>query len=297
MTPARQDGARLARLAALLAGLDRRWIYLTLVVALALALLSGLTLPDRPSVLVRPIYRLLEELPARSPILISLDYTPSTQPELEPMALAIARHALLRDHRLVFISLWPEGNNQIGRVIDSLMASEFRDRREGVDYAVLGYKSGNEMVINALRQELVAMYDQDVRGRPLSELPVMSGLDRLDDFALLVAISAGTPGLKEWILFAGDPLGLPVAGGCNGAGAPQYLPYFPRQLLGLMAGIKGAAEYEAALAAGHPEHGLQHRPATRAMGPQAVGHAVIILFILLGNVGYLLARRQRRRSP
>lgn len=280
------------RLGAFLASLDRRWIYLVLVVCLVVSMLAGLDFPDRPSTLVLPIYDKLEELPGGSPLLISLEYTPSTLPELEPMALAMTRHALLRGHRLCFLSLWPEGNNLIGRVVEQVIRHEFPDRREGRDWVVLGYKAGNEMLINALRQDIGTMYATDIRGIPLGELPALAGVTSLADFALIVALSAGTPGLKEWILFAGDPLGVPVAGGCNGAGAPQFLPYFPRQLIGLMGGLKGAAEYETALQAGHPEFQQRTRRATEGMGPQAVAHVVIIGFVLLGNLGLLLTRRR-----
>jgi hypothetical protein len=279
-----------------LAGLDRRWIYLILASALVLTLMTGLRLPERPSVLVEPLYQRVENLPAGSPILLSLDYTPSTAPELEPMAFAVVRHALLKGHRLCFVSLYPEGDNQIARVTEGVIAPEFPAVRAGRDYAVLGYKAGNEMVINALAQRLDSMYAGDLDGRPLVELPALAGVHSLADFALVVAFSAGTPGLKEWILFAGDPLGVPLGGGCNGAGAPQFLPYFPHQLLGLMGGIKGAAEYEAALRLGHPEFHQRTMRATEGMGPQAVAHCVIIAFVLLGNLGLLLGRRRAENA-
>ena len=274
-----------------LAAADRRWIYSLLAVAVLGALVSGLRLPDRPSVLVLPIYHKLEELPAGAPILISFEYTPSTAPELEPMAFALTRHAMLKGHRVCYMSLWPEGNNLIGRVVTEVIQSEFPHKMEGRDWVTLGYKAGNEMVINALRQDLASMYDTDLTGRPLKELPALAGVRSLADFALLLSLSAGTPGLKEWILYAGDPLGVPLAGGCNGAGTANLLPYFPRQLFGLMGGLKGAAEYETALAEGYPHFHQQSRRASEGMGPLAVAHAVIILFILLGNLGALLDRR------
>jgi hypothetical protein len=272
--------------------LDRRWLYLSLAVAILVSLLTGLQFPDQPSALVWPVYTKIEELPAGSPVLVSLEYTPSTLPELEPMAFAITRHALLKGHRLCFLSLWPEGNNLIGRVVEQVISQEFPTARAGQDWVVLGYKAGNEMLINALRQSISSMYTTDVGGTPLAQLPALTGVEKLSDFALIVALSAGTPGLKEWILYAGDPEGIPVVGGCNGTGAPQFMPYFPQQLLGLLGGLKGAAEYETALQQGYPGFPQRTRPATERMGPQAVAHAVIIIFILLGNLGFLLARRR-----
>jgi hypothetical protein len=281
------------RLLTRLAELDRRWIYAVLAAALVATLIVQPLFPERPSAFVRPVYDRLESLPAGSPVLFSFEYSPSSAPELEPMAAALTRHALLRGLRVCFLSLWPEGNAQIHRVIDTV-ADEFPAAVAGRDYVVLGYKAGGPMLVNALRQALTSMYETDVDGRSVIELPALAGVNRLGDFALLVSLSGGTPGLKEWILYGGDPEEVPVAGGSTGVGSPEYLAYFPGQLIGLLGGLKGASEYEAALAQGHPELGDFPRPASIAMGPQAVGHSVIIFFVIVGNLE-LIARRLRRR--
>lgn len=273
-----------------LGDLDRRWIYLALGASLVLTIITGLRFPDRPSFLVRPIYDHVENLPAEAPILMSVDYSPSSAPEVEPMAFAVTRHALLTGHRVVYVSLWPEGNSLIER-ITAMIGRDFPAAREGEDWAALGFKSGGEMLINSLREDFRSMYPQDHAGTPIDDLPVLAGVDSVDDFGLVMAFSAGVPGLREWILFAGDVTGVPVAGGCTGTGTPHFLAFFPQQLLGLMGGMKGAAEYEAALLRGHPGYEQPDMRGTDNMGPQAVAHSVIILFIVLGNAGLLAARR------
>jgi hypothetical protein len=225
---------------------------------------------------------------------LALDYGPGSAPELEPMALAVTRHALVRRHRVVFVSLWPEGPGQIERVVERVIRAEFADSVEGEDWVVLGYKAGGEMLINALAQGLATMYATDTQGRAVADLAALDAIEKLNDFALVVSFSGGTPGLKEWILFGGDPTRVPIAGGVKGVGSPEYLAYFPRQLLGLLAGLKGASEYEQALADGHPELGEFPRPAAAGMGPQTVAHTLILLFLLLGNLD-LIARWWRRR--
>jgi len=285
------------RILARLAALDRRWIYAVLATSLVVTLLARPMLPDEPGTLVAPLYARIETLPAGSPVLFSLEISPSSAPELAPMAMALTRHALRRGLRICFISLWPEGNAQIHQVLEEVVAREFPAARDGVDYAVLGYKAGGALLINALRRDLTGMYPTDTAGRSLAQLPALRGVRRLADFALVVSFSGGTPGLKEWILYGGDPEGVPVAGGSTGVGSPEFLAYFPRQLIGLLAGLKGASEYEVALAAGHPELGDFPRPATEGMGPQAVAHLVIIFFVLVGNLELgrrLLTRRGGR---
>jgi hypothetical protein len=62
--------------------------------------------------------------------------------------------------------------------------------------------------------------------------------------------------------------------------------------------MKGAAEYEKLLAASHPELSRFYRStrgftATKGMDAQTVIHAVIILFILIGNIAYMTTKRKK----
>jgi hypothetical protein len=275
--------------------LDRRWIFLMLALVVALALLTGIHFPDRASDVVQPIFDHLEHLPPGAPILLSLDYSPSSAPELEPMAEALTRHALLTGHPICFVSLWATGNPMITRLEQRIIRPEFPAAVPGREWAALGYQAGGEMLINSLREDLGSRYATDCDGRPLDELACLDGVVGLGDFGLIVSLSSGTPGLKEWILYAGDVLDVPLAGGCTGVGAPQFFPYFPHQLVGLMSALKGAAEYEAALAAGHPEYAPPFSQATDGMGPQSAAHLVIVGFILIGNAGLLIRRWKARR--
>ncbi len=284
--PARGDlRARLGRL-------DRRWLYAALLIALAATLVLQPLFPETPSVFTRPVFARVEALQPGTPVLVSLDYSPASAPEIEPMAQAVTRHLLLRGARPVFVTLWPEGNNMMQRLRDQVLAPEFPDLVEGRDFVALGYKAGGRMVINALRQDLAAMYTTDLRGVPLDSLPALTGIARLADFPLLIALSGGTPGLKEWVLYGGDPTGIPIAGGCTAIGTPEFLAYFPGQLLGLLGGLKGASEYEHALAQRFEDRAIPRR-AGRAMGPQTVAHVLILMFLVFGNLDYL---RRRRRS-
>jgi len=99
----------------------------------------------------------------------------------------------------------------------------------------------------------------------------------------------------QWIQFGGDPAGVPVAAGVTAVEAPLLYPYYPAQLLGLMGGLQGAAEYEAALVGKYPEYTAVSKQAIRFMGPQTVAHIVIILFIIIGNIAYFSSERRKAR--
>lgn len=272
--------------------LDRRWLYLILFISVAVAVVVRPLFPDRPSPFVQPVVDSIEGLQPGDTVLVALDYSPVARPEIEPMAFALVRHLLLRGAHPVFVTLFPEGSAMFQRLHAQMLSREFPELAAGRDWTNLGYKAGGRMVINVLRQDLSAMYATDVDGRTLDELPGLDECRQLGDFELIISLTSGTPGLKEWILYGGDPSGVPVVGGCNGIGAPEYLAYFPGQLRGLLGGLKGASEYEAAVAELFPERQFP-RLAGRAMGPQTVAHVVILVFLVLGNAAYLRRRGAR----
>ena len=115
------------------------------------------------------------------------------------------------------------------------------------------------------------------------------------DYDIIISLTAGDPGMKEWIQFAGDIAGIPVMGGGTAVVAPELYPYYPQQLIGLMGGLKGASEYETALVARYPAFRNASMEATMRMGPQVVTHVLIVLLVLLGNVTYFISRRSRQR--
>lgn len=274
--------------------LDRRWLYLCLLVTVGASVVFRPLFPDRPSVFVRPVFEVIEQLEPGSLVLVSLDYSPVAIPEIEPMTFALVRHLLMRGIHPIFVTLYPEGSAMYQRLREQVIMVDFPQLEEGLHWTNLGYKAGGRMVINALRQELTAMYPTDARGRALADLPALAQARRLGDLALVISLTSGTPGLKDWILYGGDPSGVPVVGGCTGIGTPEYLAYFPTQLRGLLGGLKGASEYEAALASRFPDRSFP-RLAGRAMGPQTVAHVVILLFLILGNLAYLGRRREGGR--
>jgi len=60
-----------------------------------------------------------------------------------------------------------------------------------------------------------------------------------------------------------------------------------RQVLAGVLGMKGAAEYEVLI--GHPG------TATAGMDAQSFSHALIIVFIIVGNLGYIFTRKEEEK--
>jgi hypothetical protein len=276
--------------------IDRRWIFLFVGVAVLLPLLFNLQCRQVPSPIVQGIFDKIESLPPGSRVLMSFDYGPSTVPEITPMASAVIRHCLARDINIVFIALWATGQNLLTTAVDSVVKLEFPQKQPGVHYANFGYKAGNQGVINVIATDFYKLFPTDVDGHPSRAMPLMEGLKSVGDVGLIISYGGGFPGIKEWVQFAGDLAHVPIAGGCTAVSAPLLYPYYPQQLVGLMGGIKGAAEYEAMLTKAYPQFDSLPKRGMLAMGPQTVAHLVVMLFIVLGNLAYFLSRGRTRES-
>ncbi len=272
--------------------LDRRVVFLFIALAVAIPLLFHVVFPEQVSPIVGSIFERVDNLPEGSKVLLSFDYSPSTVPEIQPMVDATIRHAATKNLDIYIMALWPTGQNIADETIHRILTPEFPDYQYGVDYVNIGYKSGNQGLINVILTDLKKMYTTDVRGTAIDSIPMMASIRNLRNFDMILAFGGGFPGVKEWVLFAGDPGNVPVAGGVTAVSAPLLYPYYPSQLLGLMGGIKGAAEYEAELMRRYPQFSESTTPGLDMMGPQAVAHIVIMLFIIVGNVAYFATRKK-----
>lgn len=264
-----------------LADIDRRIIFLVIAVAVVVPLLVPLGMRVKVTPQAKNIYDEVENLPAGSNVLVAFDYDPAAAPEVHPMALAFLRHCFMKKHKVIIMALWPQGA-QLAVSAMADMEAEF-DLEYGRDYVNLGYKPGGAIVIKSLGASFAEVFPRDMAGAPTAEIPIMAGVRNLNDIDLVMDLSAGDPGIPAWVQVANALYQRRVAGGCTAVSAPQFFPYLQTgQLIGLLGGLKGAAEYEAVTDyAGR---------ASRRMDAQSIAHLVIILFIIFANVSYFILR-------
>ena len=278
-----------------LAKLDRRWIFLLMFLAVAVPILMELRFPEKETPLVRATFDAIDNLPQGSRVLLAFDFDPASEGELGPMATAVVRHCCEKRLRMVFVALWPVGVQMIDDTVQRVIRTDFPDLKYGTDYVNLGFKSGGEGVIKVLATDLRQLYTTDDRGTGIDAIAMCRDITSLKDFAMIINLSAGTPGTKEWVQYAATPLGIPIVAGCTGVQAPLLYPYVPQQLPGLLAAIKGAAEYEKLVLDKYGgENVARYQEGLRRMGPQLVAHLLMIVLIVVGNIVYFAERRRER---
>ena len=277
----------------ILKNLDRRWIFLAMFLAVAIPVLARLVFPEVVSKQAKMVFDAIDELPNGSNILLSYDFDPASQGELLPMAQAFTRHCSIKGHKQYYMALWPLGSPMVDLSIDTI-EEEYPDMVYGEDYMKFSYKAGGEAVIRMIMQDLRGMFPLDSQGTQLDDIPMTKNIKNIQDMDLIINVSAGDPGTKQWVQFAATPFGITIVSGCTGVQAPQMYPYIPEQLAGVLGAIKAAAEYEAAIDEVYPSIAANKKAqeAKRRMGPQLVAHSMMILFILVGNWIFFVARKR-----
>ncbi|HET9952042.1 MAG TPA: hypothetical protein VFS09_09635 [Candidatus Eisenbacteria bacterium] len=256
--------------------LDRRWLFLAVALLVVVPLMTGFHVaPVEPGHRAKGFYDAIQAVPPGSTVLLAGDYDPGTVAENYPAHLAAVRHLMSRDVKIVAIALYPGGPPLTDEVL-AIGAAEY-GKQVGKDYVNLGYKAGNELVMSRMGLSIPETFPVDRRGVAVSEIPVMQGIKNFNDFKLLVNISAGYPGTKEWVQQVVSRYHIPMVAAVTAVSAPEYYPYLQtRQLLGLLGGMAGAAEYEALVK--HPALAM------RGMDAQSLAHLFIALLIILGNL-------------
>jgi len=218
-----------------------------------------------------------------------LDYGPSSMAELQPQLVALLHHCFSRNLRVVGIAPISVDAVPLGRAEFENIA-EMHNKQNSVDYCYLGYRPGFLALILGLGQDIGAIYKRDVYRTPLIEIPLMQDVKNYNDIALLITLaSVGSP--SAWVAYAHARYNQAIATGVTGVMVSDFYPYLDSgQMVGLLPGLKGAAEYETLIqAAGHTTSTGQGAP---GMSIQSVVHIVLILLIVFCNIAYFVTRRR-----
>ncbi|PKN79735.1 MAG: hypothetical protein CVU48_04440 [Candidatus Cloacimonetes bacterium HGW-Cloacimonetes-1] len=268
---------------------ERRIIFIVLFIAVMLPLIFPIGWTSEVSPHVQMTYDMVDNTPEGSVVLLSFDYDPSTATELQPMAISLIEHAWKNNQRVIATALWPMGVKMADAAFQELLL-KYPSKESGVDFVNLGYKTGGMVTIQAMGRDMKSVFPTDTKTIPYEDIPLLKTVRSLKDIQFVISLSAGDPGIKQWIMGAHDMFGVKVAGGTTAVSAPGFLPYInsQNQLYGLLGGLKAASEYEQLL-------GIVG-PATVKMDSQSVAHVLILVFIAIGNVKAYKKRNSKKEG-
>lgn len=269
-----------------LQSIPRSWLYVILIVVLAGPLLKPIGIPIEISDETMVAYDAVDSLKPGSVVVFGFDYSSGNAAEMEPQALAVLRHLLRLDVKVIGLSFVEQGPMLGARAFEK---SGWVEKEYGVDYVNLGYRAGGQGTVAAFAGDIPGTFNTDINGSATSSFPIMQGVKTAADVDLIVTIAPGTPGPEDYVRQVFSSYKTPLVCGVPAVAITQVAPYVQaKQIKGVLGGSPAAAQYELIL----EEPGV----AVAAMDAQSLAHLLIIAVIILRNVGYLSEKRASERG-
>jgi hypothetical protein len=204
----------------------------------------------------------VNSVPTDRPALIVFDYTPGYSGELDNVAGALIQHALSRAIPLVTLSTRPTGPPLAERLLSELGAPYAAIN--GQAYLHLGYLAGGPTAVQLFAISprdavLTGFLVPETGGEAALGLgpqaraavwqhPLLSGINRLSDFGMVVVITSGTETARNWAEqthpWIGDsPLVMVLTAGAEPLVRPYYESTTPL-VNGILTGLPAALAYE-----------------------------------------------------
>jgi len=274
--------------------LDRRWVFLLIALAVLIPFLKPLRLPISVTKPVQDVFNEVEKIPPNGPpLMIGTDYAPSTQPELDPMLYALLRQCFATHRRVILLALYPQGAGMAQAGLDFILP-EFPEVKSGEDYVFLGYQPGVSAVVLSMGEEIRRTFPTDAYGVPLDSLPMMKHIHNYDDIAFMIDLSGSSVPIT-WVMYAGARYGQRIAVGTTAVSAAQYYPFLSTgQFVGMLGGLKGAAEYEKLIM--KKGYTKAREVATIGMDAQSIAHLVILFLIIIGNIAFFASKSHKLKK-
>ncbi|MCB0162975.1 MAG: hypothetical protein KDI79_02040, partial [Anaerolineae bacterium] len=219
--------------------------------------------------------------------LVSFDYSPATQGEMQPLAQAVLGRLAGQGMRIIAVSLEPEGAPIAQQTIETTLADRNQGDLYGQDMINLGYLPGQVAAVRALAtgREFATLTDFTT-GEPFGSQAQTdwSNIQTIEQVDLVVTLADNPTSARWWIEQMGtapnsDQRSLLAA--TSAVANPFLRPYRQsEQLDGLISGVEGAAAVESVR--------NNFGPARRMLDSQSLAHLVIIILIAVGTmVGWM----------
>ena len=262
--------------------IDRRIIFILVALAVIIPTLLKVSFPITVSEPTRKLYDYIEDLPSGSTVLIAFDYGPSSMAELQPMGMAFLRHCFQKKIQVIGMTLVTDGATLGYEIMQE--AAKTTDAIDGEDYVYLGFRPGTIQVMLGMGTTINSIFESDYKEKPLAEIPMMAGIKNYDQIDLVLDLASSST-TEAWIAYINTRYNQKIAAGVTGVIISQMYPYLQtEQLIGLMPGLLGAAEYET----------LIDTPAkaTKRMSVQSFVHLLVFSLVILGNVAFFIQKRE-----
>ncbi|MCB9105324.1 MAG: hypothetical protein H6633_13960 [Anaerolineales bacterium] len=219
--------------------------------------------------------------------LVSFDYSPATQGEMQPLAQAVLGRLAGQGMRIIAVSLEPEGPPMAQQTIETILADRDQVDQYGQDVVNLGYLPGQVAAVRALASGRTFDTLTDfTNGEPFGSQTQAdwSGIENIEQVDLVVTLADNPTSARWWIEqmeTAPQSDQRSILAATSAVANPFLRPYRQsEQLDGLISGVEGAAAIESVR--------NNFGPARRMLDSQSLAHLIIIILIAVGTmVGWM----------
>ncbi len=269
--------------------------YVFMAVICALPLFFSLSPKVEPGSEVLKFSGIIDTLPVGKPVLAVFAYDNGARAEMEPLAQTVLAHVFEHGAKVIAVGTLPDAALLQRDAVSHALAvsSQSRRLRQQEDYAFFGYLPGGVVAARALAAGVSGPLSRDISGTRFSDIPALKGVKTLQDFSAVLVFASRSeealPAPFAFVMASGGKDAPPVLAAVSAALSVDMLPLKkPDRLAAVIAGIKGAAEYETCTSR---EKG--DAPARLLMGAQTAALLFIILVIMAANLPGI--RRERIR--
>jgi len=272
--------------------IDRRIIYLVVFLLVSIPFFVSIPVRMEISPVVKSLYDRVEMIAEENKrsgeekvVLLAMDWSPSVKAENELQTAAMIEHLFRRGVKFILMShVLPEGPLMAERIAET--TAKRLGKKYGEDWVNFGYRRMATADFRAFVEDIYVMIEKDFRGTPIRDVPVMKNVSSLRDVALVFCVT-GSSAHYWWIFYAQPVVRCDIGVGVTAIIGPEVRPLIDAgQVVGMMEGLSGAAQYEQLLK--NPARG------TRGMASQNLVHLWVIVAMALGNIGYVMERRRRK---
>lgn len=263
-------------------GLNRQLIYLLTILVILFPLVRPIGMPITVTRWVEHGFNEIDSLNPGDRVLVTFDYSASGAADIHPAAEAIFKHLMDKDIKVITVSFVAEGARFPG-----ILMSEWEEHGKvyGEDFVHLGFLSGHETALAALFADIPGTCPVDSRNKPVDSYSIMDGIKTVGDMDMFIGMSGGNPGPQQYVRQMEPYKDVRIVTAVTAVIAPTIEPYMASgQIVGLIGGLKGAAEYETVME--------YQGKATANMDAQSFAHLLVIGFIIAGNISYFATRKQ-----
>jgi hypothetical protein len=270
-----------------LTAIPREIVIGLVIIAMIIPTLNPLGLPIMTGQMAKDWYNYVEDVPEGSVVLFDIGFGSGGYPSLGPATIAVFHQFFDNNLKVIIMATALEGSMMYPLIMDEVRPETRHGAVYGEDYVFLGYIAGGQTAMAGVLGDLPAIVSNDYTGTPIGQIDVLDGIGGAQDMDLVAYLTTAGGTSEGWVYQGYSAYGMDVLGGFLSMMTTSMKPYYDTgQLLGVIDGVKGAADME--FLTNHPGDAIQSSDVL------SFSQTLVVIFIIIGNISYWGSRSARK---